>query len=166
MIPTLIDIIRGLLDGSISHEQARLWLAQHEALQDDGESLGDVPYERARTVMDVLIKCVAQDDRWGPRRYPSFNPVLTANADVVSSGVAQYHGIMDPKHARLFTQNEDNNRELSWMAILVEEVAKLTERGTPEAVRDQLIDVAGVAVQWAQQLTPEESEASDGPDHA
>src|SRR3546814_5774957 len=156
MIPTLDDIIRGLLNGTMTPEQAKFYLEQHEKLQAEVDGLGDVPYARGAVTIDVLKKCAQQDRRWGPRQYPSFNPAMTANADIGPNQLADFHEVVAPVRARLLTQTQDDQGELSWMTILVEEVSKLADKyEKPDDLREQLIDVAGVAVQWASQLTPE-----------
>ena len=156
MIPTLDDIIRGLLNGTMTHEQAKFYLEQHEKLQAEVDGLADVPYARGAVTIDVLKKCVEQDRRWGPRRYPSFDVGMTGNADIGPNQLAGFHEVVVPARARLLTEIQSGDGQLSWMTILVEEVSKLCEKyEQPQALRDQLIDVAGVAVQWASQLTPE-----------
>lgn len=157
MIPTLEDIIRGLLAGTMTQAQAQHYLDAHLQLQAElfGDALPDVPYARAQCLADVIKKCHEQDKRWGPRSYPSFHPSLLADADTGCFQLANYHGIINPRRARLETAAQDGEGLLSWMTILMEEVSKTTEKETRPALREQLIDVAGVAVQWAAQLTPE-----------
>lgn len=156
MIPVLEDIIRGLLNGTITHEQAAHWLKCHEDLQAEVDSLSHVPFARAECLVDVIKKCDEQDQRWGPRQYTSFHPMLVASADTSVPGLAGYHGVFTPYKARLESAAQDAEGQLSWMTILVEEVAKTTEKYEDKAaLREQLIDVAGVAVQWAAQLTPD-----------
>ncbi len=156
MIPTLDDIIRGLLNGTMTPEQAKFYLEQHEKLQAEVDGLADVPYARGAVTIDVLKKCVEQDRRWGPRRYPSFDAGMTGNADIGPNQLAGFHEVVVPSRARLLTEIQAGDGQLSWMTVLVEEVSKLCEKyEDPKTLRDQLIDVAGVAVQWASQLTPE-----------
>lgn len=156
MIPTLEDIIRGLLDGTIQPEQARRWLQCHLDLQKEVDvmSLYIPSYEMARGLLDTIRKVKEQDARWGPRQYPSFDAQLEASADTTAAHLASFHNLPTADHARLCrTARQD---ELSWADILVCEVAKLPERYEDQtALRAQLIDVAGVALQWAAQLTPE-----------
>lgn len=154
MIPVLEDIIRGLLDGTITPEQARHYLKCHEDLQAEVDSVSNVPYARAKCLVDTIKKCEEQDLRWGPRTYPSFDAQLAACADTTPIDLAGYHEIPNPRRARLTTAAR--GEELSWLDILVEEVSKTTEQhDNVGKLRDQLIDVAGVAIQWAAQLTPD-----------
>lgn len=157
MIPTLEDIIRGLLNGTMTPELAAHWLKCHEDLQAEmDDALGAVPLLRAQCLVNVIRKCDEQDQRWGPRTYPSFHPELLASADTTYLELSSHHGITTPRSARLETAAQDSFGELSWMTIIVEEVAKLCEKyENQQALREQLIDVAGVAVQWAAQLTEE-----------
>lgn len=168
MIPTLEDIIRGLLDGTMPREKAQFYLNAHLELQAeaDDDSVGQVPFTRARCLLDVIKKCVEQDNRWGPRQYTSFHPALVASADSSVPGLASYHGVITPYKARLESAAQDAEGQLSWMTILVEEVAKLVEKYEDKrALREQLIDVAGVALQWAAQLTPEPQVDVETVDH-
>lgn len=105
-------------------------------------------------VQRALKRVQEQDARWGfGRSYPSFEPTLQANADTPITGLAQYHGVVDPKRARLLTQAQDSMGDLSWMTILIEEVAKLTEHAdNVPALIDHLADVAAVSLQWSAQL--------------
>lgn len=157
MIPTLEEIIRALLAGTMVHTQAAHYLKLHEDLQRDVDNdISDVPYTRGVVLMDVIKKCVEQDGRWGQRVYPNFFYGMTAWADTSFAGLANTHGVLAPDTARWLTQTRASDGELSWMDILTEEVAKLCEKyEQPQALRDQLIDVAGVAVQWAAQLSHE-----------
>lgn len=153
MIPVLEDIIRGLLNGTMTTEQAKFYLAQHERLQAEVEAVSNVPYARAKCLVDTVKKCEEQDLRWGPRTYPSFDAQLVACADTTPIDLAGCHEIPNPRRARLTTASR--GEELAWLDILVEEVSKTTEHHDDrQALRDQLIDVAGVAIQWAAQLTP------------
>jgi len=154
MIPVLEDIIRGLLNGTMTPEQAKFYLEQHERLQAEVDAVSQVPFQRAQCLVDVIKKCEEQDLRWGRREYPSFDAQLQGCADTTPRDLAGYHEIPDPKRARLTTDSRGS--ELAWLDVLVEEVSKTTEHhDNRQALRDQLIDVAGVALQWAAQLTPE-----------
>lgn len=165
MIPVLEDIIRGLLDGTMTPEQAKFYLEQHEKLQAEVDAVGNVPYLRAKCLVDVIKKCEEQDLRWGQRTYPSFDAQLAACADTTPIDLAGYHEIPNPRRARLTTAAR--GEELSWLDILVEEVAKTTEHhDNVDALRNQLIDVAGVAIQWAAQLTREPQVDIEFTDHA
>jgi hypothetical protein len=154
MIPVLEDIIRGLLNGTMTPEQAKFYLEQHEKLQAEVDAVAEVPFLRATCLVDLIKKCDEQDKRWGAREYSSFDRALSANADVGPIDLACYHEIPNPRRARLTTNSRGEN--LAWIDILVEEVAKTTEHhDNTLSLRAQLIDVAGVAIQWASQLTPE-----------
>lgn len=156
MIPVLEDIIRGLLDGTMSKEEAKFYLDRHVEMQGEVDGLSDVPYSRGRVTLDVLTKCIEQDQQWGERQYPSFNLAIVNDADLGQYALAGFHEVVNGQRARILTNSQATLGELSWMTILVEEVAKLTEKyESPEALREQVIDVAGVAVQWASQLTPD-----------
>lgn len=165
MIPTLEDIIRGLLSGTMTREAAERYLELHVELQNDLESLVEPSYERAQAIIDTIKKCHEQDRRWGQRVYPDFNLGMMNSADTSIAGLANTHGVLAPDKARWLTQTRDGDGELSWMDILSEEVSKLCEKyESPVELRAQLIDVAGVAVQWASQLSAM-TVTIEAPDH-
>lgn len=158
MIPTLEDIIRMLLEGSCTPEQARAWLQAHEDLNREVEgaaALHQMTLYRGHVVLNTLQRMFAQDDRWGKdRTYPSFDVGLQADADIAPSFINGFYAIPTGVNARRITEARANLGELAWMDILVEEVAKLPEAYENETLlRDHLLDVAAVAMQWAQKLT-------------
>lgn len=160
MIPTLIDIVRGLLNGTMTHEEADRYLLAHLELQAEADELQVDSYERARSLCDIIKRCNEQDQRWGERTYPSFNPAMVASADTSIAGLANTHGQLTPEKARWLREVRAGDNELSWMDILSCEVAKLCERYEDQVkLRDQLLDVAAVAVQWAAALTVAEDTA-------
>lgn len=150
MIPTLIDILAALLAGEMTNEEAAHYLKVHRDLQAQVDDVAEeVPYERLSC--SAINKMAEQDKRWGAQSYPAFSPQLSLFADTDAKDLAQEHGILTPSTARLRTDSRGD--ELSWMDLLVEEVAKLTERREDKlALRLQLSDVVGVALQWAQTL--------------
>jgi hypothetical protein len=158
MIPTLSDIIKMLLAGECTPVQAQLWLAEHQKLQDEFDALEDVPPGLSRVMLDALKKRFAQDDRWGALdtyQHASFDPTLLASADTDSDSkiLAAAHCVPAPYAARAATRIAAATGELSWMLLLVEEVSKLTEHHSNQAaLREQCIDVAGVALAWAEAL--------------
>lgn len=157
MIPTLMDIIRGLLDGTITQEEARKWLAEHERLQAEVDG-SDVSPSLSEVLLSIISKRAEQDARWGKigtYKHAPFDYRVMAHADNDTNPVviAQAHGIISPEIARLRTEDAD---PITWMDILVEEVSKLTEgHSSKPKLREQLIDVAGVAAAWAEQLDEE-----------
>lgn len=152
MIPTLLDILAALLAGEMTHEEAARYLKVHQELQADVDNVAeDVPYERGVVLMDAIKKMAEQDQRWGAQNYPAFDPQLQLFADTEAVDLAREHGVLSAQTARLRT--DSRGEALSWMDLLVEEVAKLTEyRDSKLGLRLQLSDVVGVALQWAQTL--------------
>lgn len=156
MIPTLEDIIRGLADGSMTKEVALRYLAEHVKLQEEVDSLSDVPYHRGHVTADLLKKCEEQDLRWGTNVYPSFDLALTSSADTSPGDLAVYHSLPTARDARIGRHESSLNGDLTWIEILTCELSKTTERyEDKQGLRDQLVDVAAVAVQWAAQLDAE-----------
>lgn len=154
MIPTLLDIIRGLLDGTMSHEAARAYLAEHERLQAHVDNM-DVPrYEVAASVLNMITRVKEQDLRWGFRAYPSFNLAMVSSADTSVAGLANTHGVLTPDKAKWLRETRAGDGELSWMDVLTCEVAKLIGKyEDQQALREQLLDVGAVTMSWAAQLT-------------
>lgn len=153
MIPTLEDIIRGLLDGTMTHEAASAYLAEHERLQAHVDNMQAPRYEVAASVLNMIERCREQDRRWGLRGYPSFNMAMVSSADTSVAGLANTHGVLPPDKAKWLCEVRAADGDLSWMDILASEVAKLVGKyEDAQALRDQLLDVGAVAMQWAARL--------------
>ena len=94
-----------------------------------------VPGSLSRVLADVAAERAAQDATWGFREHPDgTGPEYAAEADRAKRAVADAGG------------------GLTWRHILHEEVLEAFAEDDPERLRAELIQVAAVAVKWAQAL--------------
>lgn len=94
-----------------------------------------------------------QDQKWGVQNHPSFVqvPEYSTRQDK-ALWLSTFYGIRCPTSARKVCDSADLDGKLTYMHILVEEVAELTEAATPKARQEELIQVAAVAVAWAESI--------------
>ncbi|AGZ38587.1 hypothetical protein [Actinoplanes friuliensis] len=99
--------------------------------------MGDVRSEPAAVLAEVAAERRAQDKKWGLQNHPDgTGPAYAAEAAL----------------ARKECDEAAATGSLSWRHILLEEVAEATAEDDPEALRRELIQVAAVAVAWAEAL--------------
>lgn len=99
--------------------------------------------ERALTL--VAEERHKQDRKWGDQNHPNIRP--SANYPIAGS-----------HHCRMVTETRAEAGLVTWTDILLEEVAEAVDEaraGNRAALRDELIQVAAVAVQWAEKLDEE-----------
>ncbi|MEU4223249.1 NUDIX domain-containing protein [Nonomuraea sp. NPDC026600] len=109
----------------------------------DGEGVardGDagVPGSLARVLGDVAAERAAQDAKWGMQAVPD--------------GTGAEGAVAEADRARRETDEAGRHGELTWRHILREEVLEAFAESDPELLRTELIQVAAVAVKWAQAL--------------
>lgn len=102
----------------------------------DGDA--GVPGSLARVLGDVAAERAAQDARWGMQAVPD--------------GTGTEGAVAEADGARRETEEAARRGELTWRHILREEVLEAFAESDPEALRTELIQVAAVAVKWAQAL--------------
>ncbi|MFD9940676.1 hypothetical protein ACFWYW_16095 [Nonomuraea sp. NPDC059023] len=96
-----------------------------------------LPGSLARILDEIAGERRAQDVRWGIQDIPDgTSPSRTPAADA----------------AKRETSAAGDDGTLTWRHILAEEVLEAFAESDPEALRTELIQVAAVAVKWAQAL--------------
>ncbi|MGP3935066.1 hypothetical protein [Nonomuraea sp. KM88] len=105
-------------------------------MAEDGDA--GVPGSLARVLADVAAERAAQDARWGMQILPDGTGGERAAAE---SGAA--------RHA---TDTAARAGTLTWRHILEEEVMEAFAETEPDRLRAELVQVAAVAVKWAQAL--------------
>ncbi|WP_157251299.1 hypothetical protein [Nonomuraea typhae] len=106
-----------------------------------------VPGSLARVLADIADERRAQDARWGIQDIPDgTSPSRTAAADAAKRETSAAFG----------------EGTLTWRHILLEEVLESLAETDPEALRTELIQVAAVAVKWAQALDRRSLEGPPG----
>jgi hypothetical protein len=85
---------------------------------------------------DVADERTRQDDRWGEQNHPD------------GTGAPEFGELAD----RAKQQYEDAARDgsVTWTNVLLEEVAEAFAESDPARLREELIQVAAVAVAWAE----------------
>ncbi|MEV0347686.1 NUDIX domain-containing protein [Nonomuraea sp. NPDC050680] len=102
----------------------------------DGDA--GVPGSLAGVLGDVAAERAAQDAQWGMQAVPD--------------GTGAEGAVAEADGARRETEEAARRGELTWRHILREEVLEAFAESDPEALRTELIQVAAVAVKWAQAL--------------
>ncbi|MEV4890024.1 hypothetical protein AB0K48_11605 [Nonomuraea sp. NPDC055795] len=96
-----------------------------------------LPGSLERVLDEIAGERRAQDARWGIQDLPDgTSPFRTPAAD----------------EAKRETSAASDDGTLTWRHILAEEVLEAFAESGPEALRTELIQVAAVAVKWAQAL--------------
>lgn len=105
-----------------------------------------------RVLADVLAERIRQDEKWGEQNHPD--------------GTGQYPEALAADVARMACQNAAEGGHLDWLHILREEVAEAFAEADPARLRTELIQVAAVAVAWAEAIDRRAAAKSVGPSAA
>jgi hypothetical protein len=101
-----------------------------------------------------------QNKKWGEQNHPSFDPVLMDHESGCSvARLAEHYEIPGPARAKFMTEAAGEKGELTWMHILVEEVAELLEagvEGNTDELRNELVQCAAVCAAWVECLDRKE----------
>jgi len=96
---------------------------------------------REKIIADIDEERDSQDRKWGPQRHPDFEP--------------DYPLVLEREASIKLTNYAFQNDKGSWSHIFVEEVSEAIEEarlGDVEKLRNELIQVAAVAVAWIEDL--------------
>lgn len=93
---------------------------------------------RARVLSDVHGEREAQDEKWGPQNHPD------------GTGSRDYAGMAD--EARTACDDKHKSGRGTWADILKEEFYEALAESDPVRLRDELIQVAAVAVSWVEAI--------------
>ncbi|QXO13988.1 hypothetical protein SEA_ILLUMINE_63 [Mycobacterium phage Illumine] len=108
-----------------------------------------------------------QQAKWGDQNHANVHPAALAlggDGDPTTWHVAAFYEIPTALRAKFKTGKAAMTGEDTWADILIEEVAEaieaatihdlrlLTDEQTRRALRDELVQVAAVAVQWIEKL--------------
>jgi hypothetical protein len=90
-------------------------------------------------LLEVQHEREAQDEKWGPQNHPSFGPLAPV--------------VIGADTARALCETNHQYGIGSFADILLEEVAEAFEERTDEAkLREELVQVAAVAVNWIEAI--------------
>ncbi|MFC4007305.1 hypothetical protein ACFOY2_08735 [Nonomuraea purpurea] len=101
----------------------------------------------ARVLADVAAERAAQDERWGMQTLPD--------------GTGGQDATTHSDRARRQTDAAAQDGGLTWRHILEEEVLEAFAESDPARLRTELIQVAAVAVKWAQALDRRPGRSTD-----
>jgi precorrin-6B methylase 2 len=90
---------------------------------------------------DILREVSRNLYRWGMQQHP----------DIYIGGSTQY-GCPDNNVARAACERAAKEGRITWAHILVEEVAEALDTQSPADLRDELVQVAAVALDWIRDL--------------
>lgn len=96
---------------------------------------------------EVLAERVRQDEKWGEQNWPNF-PKWAVN-DVHR---AMHYGIPTEAMAKAQTESRFKHLAGTYADILIEEVAEAIGAHDDDALREELVQVAAVAVAWIEAI--------------
>jgi hypothetical protein len=88
-----------------------------------------------------------QDKKWGEQNHPDHDPTLS---DREPQRLAEEYEIPTAARAKFICQEAFRKGQGSWATILIEEVGEAIGAGTPEDLKQELVQVAAVCVAWIQ----------------
>lgn len=101
----------------------------------------------------VLAERHRQYARWGDQAHPPADPVLLHREGGCHPWLlAQEHEIPTEARAKFLCQTAVDRGKVSWMHILVEELAEVLGATIPTAVRTELIQLAACCVAYVEDL--------------
>jgi len=104
------------------------------------------------TVLDeVAAERARQDAQWGEQNHPDGSGPRVAHG----SGIDYMEN--HAKHARRVCQGAAKDGTLTWRHILLEEIFEALAEEDSAALRTELVQVAAVAVAWAEAIDRRES---------
>lgn len=109
-----------------------------------------------RATAALLAERVRQNAKWGEQNHPDADPVLlNREGGVTPKRLAEHHEIATGHRARFLCQTAADRGQANFMAILVEEVGEACDeiaKGDTAALREELVQIAAVAVQWVEAI--------------
>lgn len=109
---------------------------------------------RREVLEEVSQERYKQNAKWGEQNHPDLDPVLLNREGGCSpSRMAEHYEIPSANRARTLCDMAAQKEELTWAHILIEEVAEVVgTNGDVEELREELVQVAAVAVAWIQAI--------------
>lgn len=97
---------------------------------------------------EVSLERDRQEEKWGQQNWPSFDSPLETISDRLAA-----HGIcFTEDEARANCETASNEGRLTYSRIFMEEVVEAMSTTNVADLRKELIQVAAVAVAWAESL--------------
>lgn len=95
---------------------------------------------------EVLAERVRQDEKWGEQNWPSFVSGLG------TYGRSAHYGVRREENAKRFCEGRFRQGVGTYADIFVEEVAEAIGAETEDHLREELVQVAAVAVAWIEAI--------------
>lgn len=99
---------------------------------------------RDNVFADILAECERQEALWGEQNHPSTGGSLPASW-------REQYGV-DAEKWKSINAERVHYGELGWDGILLEEVLEALAESDPKRIREELVQVAAVAVNWLECL--------------
>ncbi len=103
--------------------------------------------ETADLLYDVADERIAQGAKWGDQPHPD--------------GTSESYSV-HADAAKLLTDQRAEAGTLTWADILSEEVLEAFSETNPDALREELVQVAAVAISWAEDIDRRRTAANSG----
>ncbi len=117
-----------------------------------------------RILEQIAAERTKQDIKWGEQNHPSFDEIFAGEAERREGllPMALRYRVPSPFDAKELCDTAAQNGSLTWMHILVEEVAELLEAPDRASLREELIQTAAVAVAWVECLDRQSGREEEG----
>lgn len=113
------------------------------------------PEHRAFFLKRVADELLRQGYKWGEQNHPSFSGNLSEESvpsKENAEALASLYNLPTPQLAKAQCEKAAQDGTLTWMHILMEEVAECLEADNVQDLQAELIQVAAVAINWAECL--------------
>lgn len=115
---------------------------------------------QSKAIRDLIEERRKQDEKWGVQNHPDFYSWVGGVMDGETSREAGRRrcralGIPTEEEAREALLKSAQRNNTNWAQILLEEVSEAIS-ADPDAIRDELIQVAAVAIAWVECLDRQE----------
>lgn len=97
-------------------------------------------------LQDIHWERIAQDEKWGEQNHPDGTGPRVVNP------IVAFYMETRAKLARDICQHEHDHGRGTWQHILEEEVSEAFAEEEPEKLRNELIQIAAVAVAWVEAI--------------
>lgn len=118
--------------------------AYFKIVEEDGEEFIDIDSLTSTVLEDVHDERTRQDKRWGTQNHPD------------GTGLDDWLWSLDPDLQKAENDRAVKRGDLTFADILVEELAEALAETDPVKLREELVQVAAVAVAWIEKLDREE----------
>lgn len=109
--------------------------------------------EISKVYQEVKIERERQDKKFGESNHPSINESIPRKFR------NQFYGIPTEEESRDKCESNHLNKSVTWADILIEEVAEVVNAKDERDRREELIQVAAVALAWVESIDRKEKKS-------